>query len=190
MSWQEITNKVGSAEQLEAMGAVASLYNDLEYTFFGLLTGLSNGEFESSRAQFLSMRNPARLALFRKQLQQTTEPGYSVERLSHFADCFEICAQNRNLLMHSWTWNLADGADSLLVLKSTRKPTGFEHLNFTSAELRAVATEIWRVNQFGQTLSYLIGQTGESRDAREDKSVQFMTPEQMCSLPRLIATLG
>jgi hypothetical protein len=81
----------------------------------------------------------------------------------YFAQCFNICADNRNLLMHSIVGIVEVGDTILSLLKGAKSdPRDYRNLKFDAPTLRQTADEIWCLDQYGtDVLFYLLTRAGQ-----------------------------
>ena len=182
--WEVIISGIGSRGYVEAVGAIACLYNQLEYTFYGLFYCYSGVSHASARSLFLGINNPFRQSHFRRLVEECDEKEAVKELLHCFADSYEICVTNRNLLMHAWM----QGGDEepLHVLKfSRRRAPDFEALNLTTGDLRDAARDMFWLQMYGQTLVGWVNRSPEDRITSLDLSCEGL-PLQRWPLPRLL----
>src|SRR4029077_9238320 len=69
----------------------------------------------------------------------------------HFLSCFNVCAENRNILMHSMT-KQADDAILHFAKASRNDPTKINALNLRSEDIRAVADHVNAAVNYGLRL--------------------------------------
>jgi hypothetical protein len=84
--------RIGNSDYIHALGVIASVFNLLEFRFrslFPIYTRLPK------------ITNEMRLELIRGAIEFSTHPEPIKDDVRHFLAGFKICADNRNILMHS-----------------------------------------------------------------------------------------
>ena len=113
---------------MHALGVVAANYNQLELTLYTIFAHYTGRTIQAA-ALFSQMKNNFRIDTL-KCLVQANEPDDTIgKHIFYFADGFNICADNRNFLMHSSVDNIQKGATALPLRKSGRKsPIEFKNI--------------------------------------------------------------
>jgi hypothetical protein len=152
--WPTASAVAASAKHVHAMGTITLLYNDLEYAMSFLLDEYLEAGQEASEAIFYRLTNRERVDVLR-ELIRGKETDMAVQDLaSHAVDCFDVCTENRNILMHlihSWSeWNKK--AD-LFAKKRNSSKTKDVFYFLTAAQLRKIADDMLASKQFTRFLS-------------------------------------
>jgi hypothetical protein len=183
--WNIVISVLGDPEHIEAIGAVACHYNRLEYTLFGLFAHYSKLGHAPARSLFISISNPLRLSLFGKFIESSDESEEVKDLLRHFSICFDVCAQNRNFLMHAWVTRDPKEGELTLLRTMKRDPSTFDRFSLSITELRATAEDIWWVQMFGQSILYWVPLSPERRISALDRSCEGL-PAIKGPVPRLL----
>jgi hypothetical protein len=141
----------GQRDHIHAIGVVALNFNRLEIFLHSLLFHYLGTKNEAAHAHVCrSLNLHSLLELFNICLA-SKEKSHAVRAdLAHFAKCYQACADNRNILMHSDLDEL-DTTEELLTLskRSGAKPHIFNQLKVSVEELRRVADEIFGTYLYG-----------------------------------------
>jgi hypothetical protein len=144
----------GLADHLHALGVIALNYNRLEETFYALFCEYF-GTTPSTAILFSQFKNNFRLEAFKVVVCEYEKDPAVVEALGYFASCYNVCADNRNILMHSAFDAVQPGDTTLKLLKSARNdPRKHTNLPFDIPTLRRTADEIWSVDHYGVDLLF------------------------------------
>lgn len=136
----------GTAAQLHAVGAFALYYNDLELALYGFFRRYLPQNRDARAFLYVGLHNRARVDLVRTLLSQ--EP---IQQLrdggEHALACFDICAENRNLLLHAMTHLDGPSAEHLRVTKIGKGEKGggrpkFSHYAFSLESIRQAALDM------------------------------------------------
>jgi hypothetical protein len=93
--------RVGNPDYIHALGVIASVFNRLEIhlrELFRTYTGLPS---QISYTLFAKISNQMRLELMHGAIDFSSHPEPIKENVRHFLTGFKICADNRNIFMHS-----------------------------------------------------------------------------------------
>jgi hypothetical protein len=127
MSWPSYP--VGPTDHVHALGVVSINYNTLELNLFVATIFYLDGKAAPAAIIFDTTRNNKRIDLLRALWAH--EPLAEVrERLNHFADGFLKCAQNRNILMHSYLTSRVHEFDILRLANRSKQQSSvstYEH---------------------------------------------------------------
>jgi hypothetical protein len=147
----------GLRSHLHALGVITLNYNSLESTFYSLFCEYL-GVSPSTAVLFSQFKNNFRLDTFKVVVSQYEKDPVVVDAVGYFAGCFNICADNRNILMHS-AFDLVEKGDTILkLLKSARNdPHKYTNLPFDVETLRQTADEIWAVDYYGLDIFFYLG---------------------------------
>ena len=147
-----------SSPHMEALGIIAAIYNELEYTLFLVSLVYSQLENDVSKSLFENMSNQQRLRFLRDCSESRTKNNPMREHVINFIKCFEIAAENRNTLMHSKinsSINENDEYDTniLMFSKSSRAaPTIDKTVLLDVDVLRRTAFDLQDVDVYGRQI--------------------------------------
>lgn len=149
MSWPSYP--VGPTDHVHALGVVSINYNTLESNLLVATIFYLDGKAAPAAIIFDTTRNNTRIDLLRALWAH--EPLAEVrERLNHFADGFLKCAQNRNILMHSYLTSRVHESDILRLAKRSKQQSSVSTYEFGLNEIRRVADEIRAFATFGSNI--------------------------------------
>jgi hypothetical protein len=148
-NWPQPDYFKGKKDHLHALGVVAALYNDLEFSLFSLFYMYSGLTRVVAQPLFENMSNSQRLDFLTRCVETSNIDDTSKELANHFIKCFSICAENRNFLMHS-TINTNHELDIVIFSKASREdPNRLNSINADLATIRKVADIFNEIDNFG-----------------------------------------
>jgi hypothetical protein len=154
-------HEMAPPEYLRALGSIVSNFNGLEIAFLYLFHLYVELPEEAVAYIFHKLDNTARLDIFKRCVDGSGEPKKIISSLHHFVRCFGVCAENRNILMHSHPLVLYEN-NKLIVLftKAARKTPGeWNSYRPTLRELRALALAVHKITRYGYSLYTFILRT-------------------------------
>lgn len=102
------------------------------------------------------LNNKERLNLLEQLASEREKNAVAKERVQHFIAGFDICAENRNFLMHSMThkasWDKAKTEYMTLRKAPRREPHRVNYLNLELTDLRRIAEEISDYDEYAISL--------------------------------------
>lgn len=135
---------------MHALGVVAANYNSMEFTlqllfyfYIGLKSDVPVWLFNHLH------NNKNRLDILSRLLSSHEQNPQVADLLAFFVTGYDICAENRNLLMHSLTLKASVSTELSLHKFSRNNPTKTNYIQLTVAQIRAVADEIDSMDDFG-----------------------------------------
>jgi hypothetical protein len=146
--------QAGPRESIFALGVVSVNYAKLEYALsllFGIILGLDQ---EVSLQTIAKVKNHETIRyLMSLALPKTAWPAHAQDAVAHFLSGFKLCADNRNLLMHS----SIIGAEAVTVLYKRNSKGEMSVCRPTVTELRSTADDIQSYCNYGINLFNAIG---------------------------------
>jgi hypothetical protein len=141
----------GTAAQLHAVGALALYYNDLELALYGFFRRYLPASRDVRATLYSSLHNRGRMDLVMALLGQE-----AVEEMreggKHAVACFDLCTENRNLLLHAMTYIDGPTPDDLRVTKITKVPgrvaAKFAHYSLPLEVVREAALDMRRCEDY------------------------------------------
>jgi len=155
MQWPEPRYFVGSADFIHAIGVLSASYNLLEFRLRQFLELYTLMPHPSGTQVFINSNNQERLNLLRMCVGKSAHPLRIRNRVLRFADGYDACTQNRNILMHSETVPIikSDSRQEVAFKKLSKKPQFPPNLFSPSIkELRKIADATNRFQRFGYEL--------------------------------------
>jgi hypothetical protein len=148
-AWPPRSYHIGPKDHLHALGVVAALYNNLEFSLFGLFYMYSGISGPLAQSLFGNMSNAQRADFLTKCIDEARIDVILKELAYHFIQCFSICAENRNFLMHATIHPHID-PEQLTFRKSSREdPARFNTINAGVTAIRKVANSFHEIDNFG-----------------------------------------
>jgi hypothetical protein len=93
--------RVGNRDYIHALGVIATGFNLLEFRLRSLFPTYTRIPSPAAYALFAKTSNQMRLELMRGSIDFSTHPPAIKNDVRYFLEGFKICADNRNILMHS-----------------------------------------------------------------------------------------
>ena len=157
--------RIGNADHLHALGAIAMAYNLLEFRMREIFNLYLIGD-----DVFTKNNNFERLKIIRDVIDKSSHLDAIKNDVRYFLDAYETCTENRNVLMHSvamFTWLDPDAdrcpvsnpkqPDGIAFQKPARKgPFKIEIYQPTLKELRGVADDMMSFEDYGGRLRFHI----------------------------------
>ena len=151
------TYELGPPEYIHALGAVSATFNYLESRFKVLFRIYTRLPPKASAHLFAKLDNQARVELFRKCFEEATSSLKYKEALSHFISGYSICAQNRNILLHSQAIPLQrtdTGEREVVFFKAPNDfPLTDNMFNLSLRKLQSIADSTYAFAVFGSNLA-------------------------------------
>jgi hypothetical protein len=98
MTWDSLADHIAPAEYVHAVGALALAFNKLEFELYGLL-GCFLPE-EAVPSVYYALHNAGRVDHITRMANRTLSEA-ECSAVEYGLKCFNICAENRNLLIHA-----------------------------------------------------------------------------------------
>ena len=134
---------IGSDKHVHALGVVAINYNRLEIALDRILNMYLDLTRETYCFIFDALNENSLQALFKLCVNKDEGDPALREHLIYFIGCYEVCAQNRNTLMHANVDDEKSTDEFIALAKASRnKPHITNEMKFSVAQLRAAADEM------------------------------------------------
>jgi len=193
--WPEPRYFVGSPDFIHAIGVLSASYNLLELRLRQFLELYTLMPHPGGTQVFISSNNQERLNLLRMCVGKSAHPLRIRNCVFRFADGYDACTQNRNILMHSETVPIikSDGRQEVAFKKLSKKPPFTPNLFSPSIkELRKIADATDKFQRFGYELLVHALQNFEAPKLVEDAFLSlngfppFALPRKP-SLPKILS---
>lgn len=139
-------------DHIHALGVVAATYNRLEFTFFMLFLHYYRHR-DKAASLFGQFKNNYRIDTLIAAIEASESDKNVEDRMRWFLHCFEICADNRNTLMHSEVHDVElspTTREFVRLRKSTKQdPRNFLSGELTLTQIRNAADEMWLMDHYG-----------------------------------------
>jgi hypothetical protein len=142
----------GAAAHMEALGMISAIYNHLEYTLYLLILNYSQLEANVAMSLFGRMTRVQHLKFLQDCSESRTKDNPMRKHVINFIQCFDIVADNRNVLMHSLIYETDDGAILKLAKTSKAAPTIYKELRLDVSVLRETAFDLQDVDEYGDKI--------------------------------------
>ncbi len=139
-------------DHMHALGVAAANYNSLEFVFQSLLEfylGLEDsGASQHLFAQLNSNQKRSdilsRLIVYKERKSQNVS-----ESVQFFLDGFDICSENRNLLMHGRIFEATTRTQLVLQKYARKDPTKLNYMHLEVQDIRRVADDFFAYESYG-----------------------------------------
>jgi hypothetical protein len=183
---------VGSPQFIYALGVISANYNALEFQFRQLFELYSGMPTPAGLKVFMDSTNDRRQILLKMCAKASIHPLRVKNRVDHFADGYSVCAQNRNILMHSEPVPLilATGEAAVHFKKYSNRPPFRENIYAPSVKaMRKVADAMYIFRIYGRDLFFHVLQNFE-RDWLANHFTGALPPYELPRKPPLPAILS
>jgi hypothetical protein len=145
-------------DQMHALGVVAANFNGLEFSFLCIFSHYFDFS-DRSGVLFQNFKNNFRVDTLRAIIESYEKQPLASMHVEHFLLGFEICADNRNLLMHSEI-ELAPESSELRMSKGTKSdPFTRMFAQFDLPTLRKVADDIMNFEEYGHEITIYLDES-------------------------------
>lgn len=140
--WPAFQQQMASVPHVHAMGQISLQYNLLEAMFGTLFERTAPLKREAAQKLFHRSNNRDRIDLMKDFVQHRETEQDALEALIFSLNCFNICTENRNILLHVLA-DFAEENDDMVFSKAPRS-NPFERIEFNLSvkELRLVAEQM------------------------------------------------
>lgn len=137
-------------EDIFALGVISLNYCHLENMFRLLFSSVARWNDFQTAAVFHRLANNIRMDVISELLTKTTIPVETKKLIEHFVTGFRLCADARNLIMHSSSGGLHRSDRAVGLVLERHSKTGNKLVCYlTLDDLRRVADDIHRYMTFG-----------------------------------------
>ncbi|WP_321490948.1 hypothetical protein [uncultured Hyphomonas sp.] len=151
--WKRKLEFLGSNETIEAVGALALFYNEVEFSIYALFQFYLQMPSESTSKIFSTLGNRQRSDII-KAFGQAEQDTQARELVPFAMNCFDICAENRNLILHAVPGYKETPSDILSLLKSSREnPHMLKRYEFKVSQIRRAGLAMSKMADFIYDLS-------------------------------------
>ena len=167
--WPKPHYEVGQPKHVHALGVVAAQYNGLESSLLALLYDYTGLSAETTQWLFSHTSNNVRLELLKRCVNERESDPYMKNYVLHFADWFDVCSANRNVLMHSIV-SVTDEATLNFTKSSRNDPRKINAVDLSIEDIRRVADDITVAEGMGLRLHtrFISTKSGKPDNLAED----------------------
>jgi hypothetical protein len=147
-NWPSEEYTLAPNDYLAAFGQATLVYNMLESVMSHLFVRVAPLEEDYAFKLFHSLNNRERVDLLSGFVCKNEADQLVADALLHCILCYDLCTQNRNILMHSTYFDMSfheSEASSRLVKRANKDPMRELHFEVPLLELRSVADQITEV---------------------------------------------
>lgn len=189
--WPYYYKELGSVEHLHALGVIAATYNVLEFQLAHWFRASIGADYKSEVANslFAALSNNTRLDVVRKHFSQEKFPKY-YHLIKCALDSYDICAENRNYLMHSvGNENFVDGEIYNFIKPARNDPGRMVDYPLKVKDLREIADSIRSTASYLEcVLSFALSDSPLLRD-QSGIEVELSTSIGTIPLPRKLSLI-
>jgi hypothetical protein len=151
--WPVRPHIFGNVSQVHAIGQVTLAYNHLE-SYLGLIFRLCMPtDVSFSERLFYKMNNRDRIDLLAGIIRSSRFHNQAKDRLNYLLQCYNICTENRNILMHA-TAEEAYAGVLHISKRSSNDPMTSNRFQIPLAELRMVADQMHTLSAYMMNLQF------------------------------------
>jgi hypothetical protein len=130
------------ADYAHAVGVFALRYNALEHAVFAIFCKYAPGNYEAQARLYAALHNKQRRDLI-SDLTRTEDSIAASDAVAHAMECFNVCSENRNILLHAAPVPHLHGSEKFVMFKaSTNKPQNITLYEFTVEQVRGAADSV------------------------------------------------
>jgi hypothetical protein len=145
--WPRRPNVYGNVAQVHAIGQITLAYNWLEEGLDYIFQICMPVEKEFSQRLFHKMNNRDRIDLLSAIVKSSRFHADAKDRLNYLIQCYDICTENRNILLHA-SFQEAYAGVLHLAKRSKNDPIKRNRFKIPLADLRRVAEEMHELYSF------------------------------------------
>jgi hypothetical protein len=152
--WPLPEHQLAPNNYLAALGQATFVYNMLESMMSSVFPSCAPLEIEAARTLFHKLNNRDRVDLLTDFVTHNEKDKQVKSVILHYINCYDICTENRNILMHAiyFNPNLQPDQSPLLVKKAKNDYKREIHFDVPLQELRNVADGMVRSFQLAMEL--------------------------------------
>lgn len=179
--WPDETRWLASAEFTHALGNLTLAYNFLEEAIGMLFSTYMPIDKSAAEALYHKLNNRERIDLLTALLGQNEKRPDVQTSVLHLVACYDICTENRNILMHSIT--TAPDAQGMFRLgkRARNDPKRTTEFQVDTTKIRQIADETSDIFDAAVMLHLWLHNGGPNRDA--NVSIVMGWPEPPAPVP-------
>jgi hypothetical protein len=150
--WPKLEARIASVAEVHAFGHATLIYNWLEEVAGRIFVYYLPTDTEFSESLFHKMGNPDRMLLLARLIEQQERDSGAIDALNHFRVCYDICTENRNILMHSSVESRTSLDLLPLSKRSKNMQVGKVFFQLSLTDIRAAADAMGDIFDYGTRL--------------------------------------
>jgi hypothetical protein len=139
----------GPSDHVHALGVVSVNYNHLEWVLWTFHIHYLRAHHSITSLIFQKTPTNVRLQILGQLAAHTVTDPEMREHIEHFIKGYNLCANNRNVLMHSQLLAGRESNDVFPATKFSKKTAKLASFEFTLPDIRRVADEIFEWGTYG-----------------------------------------
>jgi hypothetical protein len=139
--WPARPNIFGNVAQVHALGQITLSYNHLESMLALIFQDCMPMEEDSANQLFHKLNNRDRIDLLVAIIRSSDFHSKAKDALNHLFRCYDICTENRNILLHA-THDESYAGVLHISKKSSNNPAVVNRFKIPLADLRLVAEQM------------------------------------------------
>lgn len=148
--WPSDDDRAAPIPFLTAFGQIALAYNIVEAMVEQVFMHIAPLDNEYSKTLFHALSNRERIDLLIAFARKNEKNPGVVDAISHFMHCYNICTDNRNILMHVIGLDVSETAGRW-TKRASKNPLREIEFHVSLADMREVAS------QMADTFNYAVG---------------------------------
>lgn len=149
--WPSDENRTVGSDYLVAFGQVTLAYNLLESMMGRIFTHCAPLETEYADKLFHLLNNRERIELLSAFVSKNEQDLQARAAILHCVLCYDICTENRNILMHVILLDI-DETTAKWTKKASQDPTRIVEFHASLTDLRLVADQIVDTLRYARSL--------------------------------------
>lgn len=145
--WPKRPNIFGNVAQVHAIGQITLAYNHLESYLSLVFQACMPTKDDFSERLFHKLNNRDRIDLLSAIVRSSQFHDEAKDRLIHLLHCYDICTENRNILLHA-TFDESYADVLHLSKRSSNDPAVQNRFKVPLAELRIVAEQMHTISDY------------------------------------------
>lgn len=145
--WPRRPNIYGNVAQVHAIGQITLAYNNLESYLDLIFQFCMPTDKDFSERLFHKLNNKDRIDLLVAVIRSSHFHPQAKDRLNHLLQCYGICTENRNILLHATSEEAYAGVFHLSK-RSANDPAVTNRFKIPLADLRLVAEQIHEISEY------------------------------------------
>jgi hypothetical protein len=146
-NWPPEQHRITDAAHLHALGQFSIVYNMMEDIIYWIFNHYFPADKDYSERLFHDLNNRVRVDMLKAIIGHTETDDAVHHAMLHALRCFDICTDNRNILMHAMVGE-TDETVFQIAKRSRTNPLKFVHYKIPLTEMRSIADECAEVYIF------------------------------------------
>lgn len=187
--WPSDYARMATVAQTHALGQITLIYNVLEEQFSRVFKRCLPTKEEFSERLFHNLNSRDRLDLLTAIIENSSRDKEAKAAILHLLLCYDICTENRNIIMHSVGFNSSE--DDLLHLskKASKDPSRDIKFRVPLSDLRMIADDMEEAYRFALRLEFWLITQDDPWPPHRNQLIAEETYQKIEELYALLSTL-